>query len=393
MAKKKKKKQNAPKRHVWKIPEPNPGQGKNPDLGNHLMELLNSFAAKQAGRSGFSRLSDERIKAMTTYTSIYQQYLNRLQALPEYKSREDLMALDRIDLSGVIDAGKSRENDRLGDDLSAWLEKIDHVFYACIPCFETGVLLHSRNRITYFEIRNLDLDAERITLFLRDYMASGTTEHMEPGISFTVTMDAHLENGMLSTGFAIDENAVENFTNLYSRISAFELRWGPYETAMWEQVILQNAADQLARFQALNTSPAAQLSQKFCHSIIMSNFCLSNHRPKLEKPEPGDRSPERASSAGTATPHDPNAPRVRTVGTVKFVSTRAPKCPTAKTVRQYTVASWPTRGHMRTYKSGKTVWVKPTVHYRKALNGKAPSADASGAQQIIVVRDNRPNNE
>ena len=39
-------------------------------------------------------------------------------------------------------------------------------------------------------------------------------------------------------------------------------------------------------------------------------------------------------------------------------------------VRNFHVDAWKTRGHMRTYKSGKTVYIKETTHHRKAHNNR-----------------------
>ena len=47
-------------------------------------------------------------------------------------------------------------------------------------------------------------------------------------------------------------------------------------------------------------------------------------------------------------------------------------------VRNFHVDAWKTRGHMRTYKSGKTVYIKETTHHRKAHNG-----DAQNVKMIV----------
>ena len=47
-------------------------------------------------------------------------------------------------------------------------------------------------------------------------------------------------------------------------------------------------------------------------------------------------------------------------------------------MRNFHVDAWKTRGHMRTYKSGKTVYIKETTHHRKAHNG-----DAQNVKMIV----------
>lgn len=51
-------------------------------------------------------------------------------------------------------------------------------------------------------------------------------------------------------------------------------------------------------------------------------------------------------------------------------------------MRNFHVDAWKTRGHMRTYKSGKTVYIKETTHHRKAHNGDAQNVKLFSSDQI-----------
>ncbi|SDW49173.1 hypothetical protein SAMN05216391_10932 [Lachnospiraceae bacterium KHCPX20] len=65
---------------------------------------------------------------------------------------------------------------------------------------------------------------------------------------------------------------------------------------------------------------------------------------------------------------DPSDKRItRIVNGITFLSKIKPKHPTYKGLRHFTCASWSVRGHVRTYKSGKTVYVRPHEKHRKSL--------------------------
>ncbi len=52
---------------------------------------------------------------------------------------------------------------------------------------------------------------------------------------------------------------------------------------------------------------------------------------------------------------------------VHIISEKPPKVPSENYVRHYSVAAWTVRATTRHYKSGKTIYIKETVHKRHAL--------------------------
>ena len=60
----------------------------------------------------------------------------------------------------------------------------------------------------------------------------------------------------------------------------------------------------------------------------------------------------------------------RRVGALRIVSVGPPMPPDRKTVRNYVTASWSVRGFTRKCKSGKTVYVKPSIRRRRSLTGE-----------------------
>lgn len=86
---------------------------------------------------------------------------------------------------------------------------------------------------------------------------------------------------------------------------------------------------------------------------------------------------KRSSGSTTKVTYEPSGkpqPKVlyRTAGAIKFHSSEIPRCATEEVVRHYTCMSWQQRGHVRRYKSGKEVWIKPCVKRRQKSNNEPP---------------------
>ena len=81
-------------------------------------------------------------------------------------------------------------------------------------------------------------------------------------------------------------------------------------------------------------------------------------------------------------PKQTDVRKYRTVGGLCITSKDIPKMPTHKTVMRYKVASWKTRGFIRTLPNGKKVHVRESVHHRKCLQ------DTTTAPVTIKLKPN-----
>lgn len=393
-------------RKGWRVPSPLPGDDASlPENNSHLMALLKRFVEKEArlaGRKpGTAALKAEFDKAMDDYSRCYQEYVAALKAeLPDQISDEALDRLDVIDMRGLD----------VTDDMSAemaglmnkYFDSLPHMGYASIPCFGSGILYPTSatgglDRKIRFDVVSFDEDGDKkLVVMLQDFARMRGGVEWSPGLRFEAIIQAGFNDGTISSVIGIDEDAVETYARLYTKLPPERLGWTEAQCRMWERVTLQNAVDQAARFKRHGVSAAKELTQIFYVNVIMSNYFLSKFRPTKEvapKKKP-DESPGRTDfirkPPRPVTPDEaleeriPPDKLVHRIGAVRFICGQKPAAScgaTGKTPRNYAVPAWTTRGHTRTYKSGKTVYIKPSVRHRKALAGK----DASVTPSVIEI--------
>lgn len=368
MSKKKKKEKN-PFLNRWHIPNPTPYDAKNkPDLSQHVEELLNRFIRKTN--------PTKQVYYYQLYDQLLNQYNEKLRKT--YPSIQELDRLDRIDLTSVSGLYAQCEINRENIDL--YHKNTTPVVYAYTPCFQKGCMYFNQNRRIFFEIQSIQDNT--ISIFLRDYNRHDSQHDWNIGVSGQIDFSFSYENGKIFCKYVIKDNSTETYIDLYSKFSPSEMKWDREKTNLWQQVLLQNAVDQMSRFKANNQNPILSLAKMFKTGILFSNFCLSKYKPVIERE---NKSPS-IQHATHATPKQPPKQRIRTVGTVRFTSVRPPRQTQKETIRIYTLASWPVRGHTRTYKSGKTIYVKPTVYHRKQ-NLQAGSQDTT--QNIIRIKQTK----
>ena len=374
MAKKKRKK-NIPVLR-WRIPEPTPGDAvRLPDMTEHLTELTRRFVVLRM-RAG------ERVDLNTIFREhrrMFQQYETELAALPEYTPLSKLWTMDRIDITALDNTSLDKETTTQG--LLDYLHATRPYVYTCIPCFEQGCLFLTQGRRIEFQIDRVDVDNNTLWVRLRDHVKVGDNWSLGIGCLAGITMD--LKDDQIITKYTIDSEGSESFAEMYTKLSPARLHWNQSQVRMWEQIMLQNAVDQNARFAAHNASPMQSLAQMFHHAILYSNYFLSKFKPVIER-EPKARASQH--TPGKSAPKQANPVRTRTVGTIRFVSAAPPKQTRAKTIRTYTVSSWLTRGHTRHYKSGKTAYIKPSTHHRRALQNRQGT---EGAQAVIQIKPSK----
>ena len=105
---------------------------------------------------------------------------------------------------------------------------------------------------------------------------------------------------------------------------------------------------------------------KLEHNKSISNKSKAGHKKNPDGQEKQNPNPE-----------DIPEKIIRNVGLIRMTSARPPKVFSSKSIRNYKIPSWTARGHTRHYKSGKTVYIRPTVRHRKALknpDGKIPQS-------------------
>lgn len=384
----------------FRIPPPSPDAASGqPTLVEDLEARLRSYMRRN------SLSAQEMRMLMRQYVSMYNQYQDLMVKKHGFCEFEQLTKMDCIDVTGL---GKENiESPMYGpsESFNAGLEPVDEqTFYLALPCFPSGILQLPDNRVIHFEVTDLetgDLNSARISLaHYRCIPYNGAngknTVTADPGrrVSFLLSPQTI---GFDGVHFRVKESAIiehVSFTDLYTCFHPREMNWTKGQVRLWEQVVLQNAVDQDEKFKRGRLAELL-VADLFVNAIISANVLLSNQRPVIEYPARPETSrtsrPASGAKPASLAPVDPDEPvkKTRIVGTVKFVSAKLPKAPSQKTLRQYHLAEWKARGHMRHYKSGKVVYIRPAVKRRKALQGKP----ATPTQSIIKFKDNRDEKE
>lgn len=244
-------------------------------------------------------------------------------------------------------------------------------WYSIVPCFEEGAVKLNRFRYIVFKILDMDPEKQQVTIRLYDYMKMDGL--WQSGVSTTMMASAMphvpgMEGTMdVSHHMVIRHKDDLDFPGLYTMYEPYELGWSEKDWTLWMDTVVRHSritVEELSRKK--NTDACAQLASVFTKVISRCNVLLELNKPSRPvRAVDGNRTHRKC----TVTCQDGDTPKrvVRNVGALRVQSEKIPRKPCLETVVTYKVARWTVRGHMRHYKSGKSVYVKPGTRTRKAL--------------------------
>ena len=381
-------------RSRWAALEPTPGDMVNePDeeVDNHVNDLLVPVIAKAVRKNpsllGAGAMSATLKNAQTVSESILERYhamltrlhgdyLYRLAGSHESKSWEELREADLIDASEIVmNADGSAPLSETAPGLRSYVAdmvRTGSLLYTNIPCFESGILRMTGNLCVAFRITSLNIDQKTMETYLTAYEREPRTGRYNRSTEGTVWISVSQKNGFdAHMDYRYGDDAKDSL-EILTRIPPSKLPWTKEEKQVWESVMIQNAVDQMARNAYRGNHALLNMARQFFSVICLSNYMMSRHRPVVAKDSVKKRQdsvPDMdAPPADTAkTPPERIA---RRVGALRIVSVGPPMPPDRKTVRNYVTASWSVRGFTRKCKSGKTVYVKPSIRRRRSLTGE-----------------------
>lgn len=362
-----------------RVPPPLPESGNPvPDVSDSGIRLMARYAEK------IKKVPMEH--CMRLHEQLYAQYNQELTR--RFEARHGILSrMDTIDISTKTSIDPDINHETI-------FTCVPDPILSATPCYEKGILRIDPNVFIYFEVKELDLEGGKIKIFLHAFRTQTVAGNVvEPGISGTMLVSAYVDGDQPKLRVQ-NPNAgdMKFFTDLYTELSPRELGWTADDVDYWQRVIVQNASNQLQRYRNQRIDPLENLGRQFCAYIAIVNVILERSKPKLLPDDPDQDTPENKSqdsgqkpekkilNPAPQKPYDPDRPRVRVVQGVRFTSRHPPK-KAAQAIRQYKTPAWTVRGHTRTYKSGKTAYIKPGVRRRKGL------ADATPQQSILRVKD------
>lgn len=314
-------------------------------------------------------------------------FLERLPALLEIynkslaknkigMSEAELLALNKIDIRNICPAPGKKNCEIpniLAEPLSNEETKFanDNEVFSKIPCYDKGVLQINRHRYIYYKILNLDLTNKTMEIFIQDYFKD--CDIWQIGISLTIDYD--LSN--------MQYRNVVTYPALYRLLSPNDFDWSDVDKLFWK-INIENAEKLQKTIEQKGYDMAESLTVTFTKAIIKANYMLSLYKPSRGKNPNKTKSAKRKIVTNANTPQPTKL--VRTVGPITFQSEKPPKQPSDETVIHYKTASWTARAHTRTYKTGKTVWIKESVHKRKCLQD---NNNTNTPQNIIQFKKNQ----
>lgn len=352
----------------------------------------------------YPSITAENMLAM--YNKQFQQYNQMLVTLNLAMSKSEIQRQDTID---VCATGKPTANaqdipelnitDDMSENMSRFIQDPETGFYHILPCFSTGVFRVNQGRYIYFQVMDLNIEQKAFRVMLRDYREvkqlsnTGVQSAWEPGI-YGIAKIAYKSD---TDEYEILANKEDShlFHEIYQQISPSQLEWNRMQKDAWQYLALANAKATEAKLDAMQTNNVIELARVFMRYTTLSNFILNSHKPKIAPGQEDKQARNREIAKSKSNKSNSNPPSdnknpeipeklVRNVGLIKITSTRTPRTPSSKSIKNYKIPSWTSRGHTRTYKSGKTVYVRPSVHHRKALK----NPENKIPQSVINVIDN-----
>lgn len=336
-------------------------------------------------------LQKQMLSAMLTraamISGLIRRYMQKLEDDKKMVRLRDIKKMNILDATGILKKPQDKWSipglNPATDEEAAVIKRLG--WYAYVPCFEKGAIKFNTFRYVTFEILEINPEEQNIKIQITDYLkphdgiwqkgTSATVVIEMAEISDDVPIDYHnvpyasipLEDdgSSIERYICLRLDDRENYEDLYTIYSAKGLGWSKAEYKTWMDVVVQNSIDSTKYYkeQQEGHDQCEQLAMLFALIIVRCNILLEMNKPS------------RPVNTGTSSRHRKivyekgEAPerRIRNVGALRVQSKDVPKRPCMETVVTYKTAKWSVRGHIRHYKSGKEVYIKPSTRTRKAL--------------------------
>lgn len=294
-------------------------------------------------------------------------------------SRRQLKSMDLIDMRNLLmEKGQTLKPYEM-PSVDRTEKEIQYIrqnyWFGCIPCFETGVIQVNSACYLFYKILEINVEEYNYTVHIESY--TYTEAGWEPGIGVNCRyiFDTRPEETRCSIKSTIE--ASTGYADRYRTIDPESIGWNKNEIRIWNE-FLTSISDLNERLEHEKRHLGESVATIFINLIPKINAALNTERPKTEP----KGTKQTSTKKNTEIKEEYNAPkkRVRIVGSIRIKSEKTPKEPKLKNVVHYKTAAWKTRGHVRTYKNGKTVYIRETVHRRKCME------DTDVPQTVIRFR-------
>ncbi len=341
---------------------------------------------------------------------LLREYNLKLIEKMGYMTRRQLKQKDIVDLRAILPLKGTMEWQAPQPMLNAEdkLYSVEEYYYAYIPCFAEGAYHVNGGRYIYWKLQDLDLEQHRMLVWLQDYIYYNDGCGWQPGVCGTLGWkfaDPLHEKDLAvqehrrmraELGHGDNEGDVPDYAAMYGLLDPVDdMHWGPDDRMAWETVVrpYSKAAGSVVR-QKSGLDNLDSLGHMFTTYTIKVNRILSEHKKAARASRQASKAEHEKYLAEKKKALDEQGPeaakkikerRVRTIGEITITSRSVPK-PGRRAAADYKKPAWKTRGHLRKLPSGKRVYVKESVHRRKALLTSENAALQPEAPTPVTMR-------
>ena len=261
-------------------------------------------------------------------------------------------------------------------------------FYSWIPPLERGVLRILTRAYIYFELYDIDIDGKNYSMKMQVYESNPDDENYPWFLTFIADYTVSKGNDAAECSITIND-----YSDFYTIVTEYEEDGVTLKSLLWSNndekrffkeytlTVLEHLVDmKFAGFPSpagvsnfedetremdddgfLNYVFTTGIS--FLYSVSEANYMLSRNKPVAQR-----KTHNKSVMVRDENAKKPKRQIIRAVGGIKIKSVKIPKVPSEDSVRKYKVSVWNKRGHVRHYKSGKTVYIRQTICKRKCFD-------------------------
>lgn len=282
------------------------------------------------------------------------------------KSRKELKVMDTIDYSKMITDKDLKSSAMPSVSLTdKEKEEVDKCWYLILPPFKKGVIKPNRHRYIVYEILEINEEDHSYIVEMQDYgydsSVWGMFSHVIGYFKWDISINDEVGKSgyhcqYSSQGFDISDMVVREYKKILGDLDKDHCFY-------MENVLIPSLKD------CKNDNDFDALLLHFALISIRTNIQLLDGKPKAIR-----GSGVKIKTKAGEIDKNPKPKIVRALsGGIQIKSEKIPKPVSSDTIRKYSLEAWKTRGHIRRYKNGKTVWVKESVHHRKCLQTEEKS--------------------
>ncbi|MCM1295164.1 MAG: hypothetical protein NC311_06455 [Muribaculaceae bacterium] len=310
-----------------------------------------------------------------TYTRVVELYDKYNAALISKGIIQDYADADSLDF---IDASKFYDLNEDTDDpeMDALAEKVKTYgnatgFFGIIPPFTTACIRLCHKLDVIYNVIELDRAKRSIKMKVTAYddCSKFGCKSKVPVISFTLGITAENIHG--DGKFTLDIIEPLSITEMYRAISPKQMKWNKTDRIAWSQVYLRLIRMLEGEKEQMSVRCIGDISTRLISAITGINYALTQNKTSSSAPA---YTPGPTAAVNAYNPEAQAERQVRVlhmVGPVAIKSASLPVVRDEERVINYQVAAWSVRGHMRHYKNGKCVYIKPRVNHRQCMGDLA----------------------